>query len=77
MSAVKAAMDGGLTVSMAPASLVAKIHSSEAATELLRPTSKADGATEVPNFFTFLEGFGKSMNFTLELLDQEFANDYL
>ncbi len=78
-SAVKAAVDGGLTVSMAPASLVAKIHTSEAATELLRPAnaSNADGATGVPNFVTFLEGFGKSMNFTLELLDQEFATDYL
>ena len=35
------------------------------------------GVRESRDFFTFLEGFGKSMNFTLELLDQEFANDYL
>ncbi len=79
VSAVKAAIDGGLTVSMAPSSLIAKIGGSEAAGQLLRPSHAydADAGTGVPDFFTFLEGFGKSMNFTLELLDQEFANDYL
>ena len=77
--AVKAAVDAGLTVSMAPSSLIAKIQSSETAGELIRSkhTSNTDGSTGVPDFFTFLEGFSKSMNFTLELLDQEFANDYL
>src|SRR5271156_4925992 len=41
-SAVKAAVDNGLTVSMAPASLVAKIHTSEAVTDLLRPTNASN-----------------------------------
>jgi catechol 2,3-dioxygenase-like lactoylglutathione lyase family enzyme len=77
--AVSRAVDAGLTVSMAPSTLIAKIQGFEAATELLRSqeASNADASTGVPDFFTFLEGFGKSMNFTLELLDQAFANDYL
>jgi catechol 2,3-dioxygenase-like lactoylglutathione lyase family enzyme len=79
VGAVKTAIDGGLTVSMAPSSLIAKIGGPEAASQVLRSSAASDahGSTGVPDFFTFLEGFGKSMNFTLELLDQEFANDYL
>ena len=83
VGAVKASVDAGLTVSMAPSSLIAKIHSFGSASELLRPSyassdaSGDDGTTGVPDFFTFLQGFDKSMNFTLELLDQEFANEYL
>jgi catechol 2,3-dioxygenase-like lactoylglutathione lyase family enzyme len=78
-SAVTRAVDAGLTVSMAPSTLIAKIQGSERATDLLRSeeATNADGSTSVPDFFTFLEGFGKSINFTLELLDQAFANDYL
>jgi catechol 2,3-dioxygenase-like lactoylglutathione lyase family enzyme len=78
-TAVKAAVDAGLTVAMAPSSLIAKLHGPESAGEVLRAgkAANAGGGTGVPDFFTFLEGFGKSMNFTLELLDQKFANDYL
>jgi catechol 2,3-dioxygenase-like lactoylglutathione lyase family enzyme len=78
-SAVRAAAATGLTISMAPSSLIAKIDNPEAARELARPRNAPDveEGTAVPDFFTFLEGFGKSFNFTLELLDQKFANDYL
>ncbi len=64
---------------MAPSSLIAKIDNPEAARELARPlnASEVEEGTAVPDFFTFLEGFGKSINFTLELLDQKFANEYL
>ena len=77
-STVKAAVREGLTVSMVVI-LIANIQNPEGLTEAICPAlgSHEDVGFEVPDFFAFLEGFGKSLNFTLELLDREFANEYL
>lgn len=70
------ARDHGLEVVMAPSALQARIDHAPTGELFRGSATEAVGDIGVPSFFTFLGDPRSDMNFTLELLDVRFLEEY-
>jgi methylmalonyl-CoA/ethylmalonyl-CoA epimerase len=73
---VQKARDHGLAVVMAPSALQARIDQASTGELFRGSATEAVEETGVPSFFAFLGDPGSAINFTLELLDVRFLEEY-
>ena len=63
-------------VAMAPSGLLARIEAGSPGDLLKGDVSEVAAEVGLPGFFTFLGDPGSELNFTLELLDRHFVEEY-